>query len=293
MSRIKAKIIAEIGCSHGGSIERAHKLISLAAQSGADIIKFQKRYPPECVPEKWQDKQHPNNKFSYGTTYLNHRWNLELNKKEHALLKAYCETLGTIYSTSVWDLRSAKEIIDLEPKIIKIPSALNTSKEIIDFLFMNHKGEIHISLGMTNRKEKKEILDYLANKCRNIDNYEKIVIYICTSAYPVPAEKLYLLELNDLSYWLEGIKKQWQKGFSDHGCFQEVDIAAYALGANYIERHFIDDKNFRHTDALSSITPKEMLELRKKLDIVYMSLQSKPISIDDIEIQTREKLRPD
>ena len=85
------KIIAEGGATHVGDIKRAKHLIDLVAQSGADYVKFQKRNPHESTPEHMKDQPHPNQKFSYGKTYLEHRLNLELTQEQHADLKKYCK----------------------------------------------------------------------------------------------------------------------------------------------------------------------------------------------------------
>ncbi|MFW6129809.1 MAG: N-acetylneuraminate synthase family protein, partial [Atribacterota bacterium] len=95
-------IIAEIGCTHVGKMDRAKKLIDLAINSGANYVKLQKRCPYESTPKHWWNKPHPNQKFAYGQTYIEHRKNLELNIDQHIKLKKYCESNGIGYSTSVW-----------------------------------------------------------------------------------------------------------------------------------------------------------------------------------------------
>ena len=138
------KTIAEIGCSHVGSLDRAKKLAHLAKLAGADILKTQKRNPIESVKKELQNKPHPNQIFSYGKTYLEHRKNVELSIKEHKELKRYCESINIEYSTSVWDMTSTKEIVKLNPKIIKIPSACNNNWEMIRYLLDEYDGEIHV-----------------------------------------------------------------------------------------------------------------------------------------------------
>ena len=101
MTNYKPFIIAEIGCTHIGNLERAKSLARLAKLAGADMLKTQKRNPRESVPEIWWDKPHPNERFSYGKTYLEHRENVELSIEQHAELKAYCDEIDIEYSTSV------------------------------------------------------------------------------------------------------------------------------------------------------------------------------------------------
>ena len=104
-------LIAEVGCTHIGNMDRARKLILLAKNSGADVVKFQKRNPKESVPSELCDKPHPNEFYSYGKTYLEHREKLEFTQSQHAELKAYCKEVGIEYFCSVWDETSAREII--------------------------------------------------------------------------------------------------------------------------------------------------------------------------------------
>ena len=138
-------VIAEIGCTHIGQLERAKNLAKLAKICGADVLKTQKRNPKESTKKELWDKPHPNEMYAYGKTYLEHRENVELPIEDHYELKKYCEEIGIEYSTSVWDITSAKEIVELNPKLIKIPSACNQNYELITYLFDNYDGEIHIS----------------------------------------------------------------------------------------------------------------------------------------------------
>ncbi len=137
-------VIAEIGGTHIGSLERAKKLAKLAKLSGAHVVKTQKRNPKESVKKELWNQPHPNQMYSYGKTYLKHRENLELSIEEHAELKKYCESINIEYSTSVWDITSTKEVIKLNPKFIKIPSACNKNEDIFNLLINDYKGQIHI-----------------------------------------------------------------------------------------------------------------------------------------------------
>lgn len=280
-----AYVIAEIGCSHIGKLDRAKELIQLARLAGANCAKFQKRNPKESVkPELW-NQPHPNQMFAYGKTYLEHRQNLELSIEQHAELKRYCESIGIDYSTSVWDMTSAKEVISLNPKFIKIPSACNNNEGMIEYLIKNYSGQIHISLGMTTREERESIQKKYSTLHRD-ELWDRIVLYHCTSGYPVPFEKLYLSEITILSQ-----EHCNTVGFSNHGYGIAADIAAYILGATFIERHFIDDRSFRHTDAAASLEPEGMRRLCRDLKAVNKAWQCKPDDLDDIEMEQRRKLR--
>ena len=116
----KPKIIAEIGCNHKGDMNIAKEMIKTAAEyCKVDIVKFQKRCNKELLTPEEYNAPHPHPDNSYGDTYGAHREFLEFTAAQHAELKAYCEQCGIIYSTSVWDLTSAKEIAALKPELIK------------------------------------------------------------------------------------------------------------------------------------------------------------------------------
>ena len=189
----KPKIIAEIGCNHKGDFEIAKEMIKTAAEyCKVDIVKFQKRCNKELLSPEEYNAPHPHPENSYGDTYGAHREFLEFTAEQHAMLKKYCEECGVIYSTSVWDLTSAKEIAALQPKLIKIPSACNLNKPMLGWLCDNYCGEIHVSFGMTTKAEEEQIISFFESKNRAKD----LVIYNCTSGYPVPFEDICLLELS-------------------------------------------------------------------------------------------------
>ena len=297
MGKMHATIIAEIGGTHIGKIERAKKLIKLAKEAGADVVKLQKRNPYESVAKEWWDKPHPNKIFSYGDTYLEHRLNLELSQDQHAELKKYCEKIGIVYSTSVWDETSTKEIVELQPDFIKIPSACNHRYDLIDYIYDNSQCGIHISTGMTNHAERDSLFDHIIIKDKKL---ERTVIYNCTSGYPVPFDKLYLLELTEISSIFKRKYKtldcnysynNLKLGFSNHGYGIAMEPAAYTLGARYFERHFIDDRSFAHSDSSCSLEKQGLEKLVRNLRALEVALERKPLAIDDIEMEQRNKLR--
>jgi sialic acid synthase len=181
-------VIAEIGCNHKGEMTIAKELIKIAKIfCNADAVKFQKRNNTELLTEDQYNAPHPNPINSYGDTYGAHREYLEFDVKQHAELKAYCEELGIEYSTSVWDTRSAQEIASLKPTFIKIPSACNNNYDMLGWLCDHYEGEIHISTGMTTKDETDDLVRFFESKGRNKD----LVLYNCTSGYPVPFEDAY------------------------------------------------------------------------------------------------------
>ena len=160
----KPFLIAEIGCNHMGDIVTAKELILLAKNNGANAAKFQKRNNKKLLTEEQYNAPHPNPQNSYGNTYGAHREFLEFSLDQHSELKNYCNSINIEYSTSVWDTVSAEEIISLNPKMIKVPSACNNNLALLELLRDKYYGEIHISLGMTTKEEEKRIFQILGNK---------------------------------------------------------------------------------------------------------------------------------
>lgn len=279
------KVIAEIGCNHKGNMGIAKQMIKIAVDCGADVIKLQKRNNKELLTKKQYNAPHPNPKNSYGSTYGEHREYLELSIEEHKELKSYCEDLEVVYSTSVWDLTSAKEIASLNPKIIKIPSAINNHYEMLDWLCENYRGEIHVSTGMTNYDEIDKLVNFFISKKRNKD----IVLYNCTSGYPVPYKDICLKEIIRLKENYEGVVKSI--GFSGHHLGIAVDVAAITLGAEWIERHFTLDRTWKGTDHAASLEPTDLKQLINDIKNVNEALQYKNEQILDIELVQREKLK--
>lgn len=278
----RCMVTAEVGCVHLGNMDRAKELIRLAKMSGADCVKFQKRNPIECVPKELQDKPHPNQMFSYGKTYLEHRQNLELTIEQQKELEVYCGEIGIGYAISVFDLTSAKEVIEhLNPLFIKVPSSCNHNRKILDILFDTSKFDIHISSGMSFHYEVTNLIFYL----KNFPN-DRWVLYHCTSEYPCPFENLYLSEISALKEILPTARI----GFSNHGKGIACDIAAYILGAEWIERHFVDDRTLKHTDASSSLEPQGLYRLCRDLKAVHTAMGRK-IGLSLVELEQREKLR--
>lgn len=282
----KPYIIAEIGCNHKGDMEIAKELIKVAKIfCNADAVKFQKRHNKELLTEEQYNQPHPNPANSYGDTYGEHREFLEFSLTQHQELKTYCEAIGITYSTSVWDVTSAKEITALNPEFIKIPSACNNNMAMLEWLCQNYKGELHISTGMTTKNEIEDLVSLFKKYSRNKD----LVLYNCTSGYPVPFEDVCLLDINLL---IEKYKDEVKHiGFSGHHLGIAVDVAAYTLGANIIERHYTIDRTWKGTDHAASLEPMGLRKLSRDLNAVHKALSFKNQDILPIEQVQRDKLK--
>lgn len=282
----KCITIAEIGGNHKGNLEVAKEMIRTAKLfCGADVVKFQKRTNKELLSEEEYNAPHPNPHNSYGDTYGAHREFLEFSQSQHAELNTFCDGVGIMYSTSVWDLTAAKEIAAINPKLIKIPSASNLRFDVLGHLADHYAGEIHISVGMTTQAEEKQIVDFLVAKGRAKDT----VLYACTSGYPVDPEDMGLLEITRLQKTYGGVVKSI--GFSGHHLGIALDIAAYTLGATHIERHFTLNRAWKGTDHSASLEPDQFRKLVLDLDATRMALSYKASEILPVEEVQRKKLK--
>ena len=280
------KIIAECGCNHCGDFELAKKMIYIAKYyCGADIIKFQKRTPKELLTSSEYNNKHPIPECSYGRTYGEHREILEFDVGRHKELKALCDSIGIKYSCSVWDFTSAKEIISLNPEMIKIPSACNNNYDLLDYIYFNYNGEIHIALGMITIDETTELLNYL----RSHNFMKRTVLYHCVSGYPLEYKDTYLLEIKELVDLLKDEIKGI--GFSGHHKGIFPDIMSITLGTQYIERHFTLDHSFKGTDHKASLEPDELKLLVSESQKLLDCLNKKPDKMCEVEEIQRRKLK--
>lgn len=280
------RIIAEIGCNHKGEMQIAKELISIAAQfCKVDYVKFQKRTNRELLTPEQYNAPHPNPHHAYGRTYGEHREFLEFSLSQHEELREYCDEVGVGYATSVWDLTSAKEVSTLKPDFIKIPSGTNQHYPLLGYLCDEYGGQIHASLGMTTRDETERLVGFFESRGRLGD----LVLYACTSGYPVPFDELCLLEITKL------IKEYGNKvaaiGFSGHHLGIAADVAAQTLGAQWIERHYTLDRTWKGTDHSASLEPDGMRKLVRNAQAVASALSYRDKELLDIELPQRAKLK--
>ena len=279
-------VIAEIGCNHKGNIDIAKDLIRIAKNCGANIVKFQKRNNKKLLTDEQYNTPHPNPGNSYGETYGLHREYLEFSIEQHVELLNYCKEVGIEYSTSVWDIISASEIVSLAPSLIKVPSACNNDLDLLKYLRDHYNGDVHISLGMTTHEEEEKIISLFEETG---SSKTRLVLYSCTSGYPVPFEDVCLYEISRLNQLYSNRVKSI--GFSGHHLGIAIDIAAYVLGAEYIERHFTKDRTWKGTDHAASLEPEGLRRLVRDLNATNKSLSYKESEILDIEKVQRSKLK--
>ena len=279
-------LIAEIGCNHMGDLEIAKRFIEVAG-SFCEVrhVKFQKRSNRDLLPPDQFDAPHPVPANSFGDTYGAHREYLEFTLEEHHKLKDHCEERDMVYATSVWDVPSLREIRTLEPDYLKIPSATNTNLALVEEMCDTFGGQIHVSLGMTTRAEEELLMETFRSHGRARD----VVLYACTSGYPIQASEAFLLEIPRL---IEAYGDDVHAiGYSGHHNGIGLDAVAYTLGATYIERHFTLDRTWKGTDHAASLEPDGMRRLQRNLIQAAEAMAPKAEEILPIEVPQRAKLK--
>lgn len=250
MSINKTVIIAEAGVNHNGSIHQAKKLIDAALESGADYIKFQTFKTELNISKTAQkaeyQKVNTNNKIE---TQFEMVKNLELSFDDFAELKLYCDKIGIGFLSTGFDSQSIDFLDSLGIDFFKIPSGEITNRPLLVHI-ASKKRPIILSTGMANMNEIEVALEILtASGC----NKNKITVLHCNTEYPTPFEDINLKAMNTIKNHC-GV----EIGYSDHSLGIEVPIAAVALGAKVIEKHFTLNKNLVGPDHSSSLSPNEL-----------------------------------
>jgi len=210
-----------------------------------------------------------------------------LSIEDHRELQEHCKKIGLEYSCSVWDLTSAKEIVSLNPVLIKVGSPSNQHWEMQRVLRDEYTGEVHISTGMTTKDEIEKIVTFW--EAGKGDAKSRVVLYNCTSGYPVPFEDVCLLDIRILQQkYAHRVKAI---GFSGHHLGIAIDIAAFALGAEWNERHFTKDRTWKGTDHAASLEPEGLSKLVRDLQNTFTAMTYKQTDILDLEKEQRAKLK--
>lgn len=245
----KTFIIAEAGINHNGSIEIAKKMIEVAKECGADAIKFQtfkaEKVISKCAPKAEYQKQTTGEIDSQ----LEMVKKLELSFDDFIVLKEYCDKLNIMFLSTPFDFESIDFLDDLGLEIFKIPSGEITNLPYLEKIGKLGK-KVILSTGMADLGEIEDALDILTS-CGT--KKEDITILHCNTEYPTPYEDVNLLAMLTIK---EALKVK--VGYSDHTLGIEIPIAAVALGASVIEKHFTLDKNMEGPDHKASLEPHEL-----------------------------------
>lgn len=249
----KTLIIAEIGVNHNGSVRLAKKLIIEAKNAGADCVKFQ-TYNPDQIVTKWSPKAEYQKKNDLSSGQYEMLKKFELKKKDFLLLKSFCEKKKIEFLSSGFSLDDIEYLRKIKVKRFKIPSG-----EITNFLYLKKIGSFNketiLSTGMSNVNEIREAIKILIKSGLNKKN---LTILHCVSEYPTTLKKLNLKFIPLLEK-----KFGFKVGFSDHSKSLIAPIVAVSLGAKVIEKHFTLNCNMKGPDHMSSLNPKEFLQMVK------------------------------
>ena len=200
-------------------------------------------------------------------------------------LKEYCDKIGVVYSTSVWDLTSAKEMISFQPEFLKVPSACNNNFDMLRVLRDDFKGTSSVIYWDDKKGEVEEIVKFFE---LNDQAKSRLLLYSCTSGYPC-RKRCCTFRINWL-YENYGDRVS-EIGFSGHHLGIALDVAAYTLGARWIERHFTKDRTWKGTDHAASLEPGGMAKLTRNLNAVYQALNYKSVDILPIERVQKRKIK--
>lgn len=275
-------IIAEAGVNHNGDIEMAKKLVDAAVSAGADAVKFQ-TFKAERIVSRIADKA----EYQKKTTNLNESQfdmikKLELDESAHRLLKMYCKKRSIGFLSSPFDIESVHFLNELGLEIFKIPSG-----EITNYPYLREIGKLKrrviLSTGMADLSEVESALNVLIQFGTPLIN---ITLLHCNTEYPTPLQDVNLRAMLTL-------KKHFhtEVGYSDHTLGDEVAVAAAALGARIVEKHFTLDKNLKGPDHSASMEPAEFKNMVGSIRNVEIALGQKIKKLSHSEIKNVNTVR--
>ncbi len=259
-------IIAEAGVNHNGSVKLAKKLIDVAVEAGVDAVKFQTFKAEKLVSKNAQKAEYQKkNLDDSDDSQFNMLKKLELDVTTHKELIEYCKSKNIMFLSTPFDHESIEMLCDLGLKIFKIPSG-----EITNLPYLRHIGslgkEVILSTGMADLGEIEDALDILVNAGTP---KEKITVLHANTMYPTPMEDVNLNAMRTI-----GLAFDVAFGYSDHTLGIEVDIAAVAMGASCIEKHFTLDKSMEGPDHKASLEPDELKAMVNAIRNIELALGS-------------------
>ncbi len=265
----KVIIIAEAGVNHNGDIDKAFELIDAAVAAGVDYVKFQTFKAENLVSKNAKKAEYQiQNMQDESDSQLEMLQKLELSQAQHEELINYCKERNIKFFSTAFDLSSLDYLAEIGLKLVKIPSG-----EITNLPYLKKAAslfeEVIISTGMCMMSEIKDALSVFL-KAGIIK--DKITILHCNTEYPTPMKDVNLKAMLSIGNEF-GVKV----GYSDHTLGIEVPIAAVALGAKIIEKHFTSDKNLPGPDHAASLEPHELIEMCKAIRNIELALSGSGI----------------
>jgi N,N'-diacetyllegionaminate synthase len=256
-------VIAEAGVNHNGDIALAYELVDIAKEAGADIVKFQTAVPEAVVSKhaKMADYQIAN--IGVAKSQLEMTKEIHLPIEDFRKIKNYCKKIGIEFATTAFDLQSLEFIKSLDLSFYKIPSGEITNLPYLREIARTGK-PIIISTGMAEIQEIKDALEVLLKM--GVRSEETTILH-CTTEYPAPLIDINLLAIIQLREIFK-----LNIGYSDHSTGIEIPIAATALGATVIEKHFTKSRELAGPDHKASLEPLELKEMVSAIRKVEISL---------------------
>ena len=263
MSRVF--IIAEAGVNHNGSVELAKQLIDVASEAGVDAVKFQTFKAESLVSKNAQKADYQKETTDKQESQFDMIKKLELDVNTHKVLMQYCHEKDIMFLSTPFDHDSIDMLNKLGLKIFKIPSG-----EITNLPYLRHIGslnkEVILSTGMADIGEIEDALDVLVEAGTKKEN---ITVLHANTMYPTPMEDVNLKAMVTI-----GNTFDIAYGYSDHTLGIEVDVAAVAMGATVIEKHFTLDKMMEGPDHKASLEPDELISMTKAIRNIEVALGS-------------------
>ena len=248
-----AYVIAEIGLNHNGDVELAKRLIDVAADAGAQAVKFQKRTPEISTPEHMKSVMR---ETPWGTmTYLEYRYRVEFNREQYIEIGDHATMRGLAWFASPWDAPSVAFLEDLNTVAYKIASASVTDIEMLEAIAATGKPVI-LSTGMSTLEQIDRAVETLGT--------ENLVILHATSTYPLPAEEANLRMIPVLRDRYLGVPV----GYSGHETGLQISLAAVALGAVAVERQITLDRAMWGSDHAASLEPQGLEHLVRDIRVI-------------------------
>jgi N,N'-diacetyllegionaminate synthase len=245
----KVLIIAEAGVNHNGDLSTAIKLIDVAAEAGVDMVKFQTFSADRLVTRDAKKADYQNQATSDVESQYGMLKRLEMTSDMHVALMAHCQKKGVVFLSTGFDVQSVNYLIKLGIDCLKIPSG-----EITNLPYLRHIGSLEknviLSTGMSTLGEIEDALEVLEESGTR---RECITVLHCNTEYPTPMRDVNLRAMNNISTAF-GVAV----GYSDHTLGIEVPIAAVALGARVIEKHFTLSRALSGPDHQASLEPDEL-----------------------------------
>ena len=274
------KIIAEAGVNHNGSLELAKKMALCAKEAGADIVKYQTAVPELVVSMYAEKAEYQKRETGAAESQLEMVRRIHFGFEAHRELKAYCEAIGIEYLSTAFDLKSVEFLASLDMSVWKIPSGEITNLPYLEKVAALGK-PVLLSTGMSDLDEIAAALDVLRK-----GGAGEVTLLHCNTEYPTPDEDANVLAMVGLAE-----RFGCRVGYSDHTTGWEADVAAVALGAQVIEKHFTLDKEMEGPDHKASLEPDELAEMVRAVRRTEALLGSKEKHVTESEAKNRPVAR--